>query len=131
MTKRALTALLWKEYRQHVLLLAAMIVMCVLYQVVMFTWFHLVSQIGAEVVDTGYMALCSCAFVVFYAIACSAILFAKEKEEKTDHFLRNMPISGNVVLVGKLLWLFGSMAALMIALAAVTLAWFLVLGPIY
>ncbi|MCL2624365.1 MAG: ABC transporter permease, partial [Planctomycetaceae bacterium] len=58
-------------------------------------------------------------------------LFAKEKEDKTDHFLRNMPISGNVVLVGKLLWLFGSMAALVVVFSIVTFVWWMILGSSY
>ena len=128
MTKRALTALVWKEYRQHIALWTAMIVMCVLFQIVMYAWFHWVMPSVAEVVNFAYMTTCSCVFVVIYAIVCSAILFAKEKEDKTDHFLRNMPISGNVVLVGKLLWLFGSMAALVLIFLIVSLVWWAILG---
>ena len=128
MTTKAVKALFWKEYRQHVTLLAAMIIMCVLFQIVMFAWFHWVMSSLREIADLDYMVLCSYAFVVFYAIACSAILFAKEKEDKTDNFLRNMPISGATVLVGKLLWLFGSMAALILAMTLVSLTWWLILG---
>ena len=129
MTTKAVKALFWKEYRQHFALLAAMIIMCVLYQISMFAWFHWVMGDLREIVDFGYMATCSYAFVVIYAIACSAIIFAKEKENKTDNFLRNMPITGNVVLVGKLLWLFGSMAVLAITMGFITLVWLMILGP--
>ena len=128
MTKQAIKALIWKEYRQHFALWAAMIIMCVLYQISMFAWFHWVMNGLREVVDAGYMAMCSYVFVVIYAIACSAILFAKEKENKTDNFLRNMPITGSVVLVGKLLWLFGSMAALAMIMSFITFIWLMILG---
>lgn len=128
MTTKAVKALIWKEYRQHVTLLAAMIIMCVLFQIVMFAWFHWIMDSLREIADLDYMVLCSYAFVVFYAIACSSILFAKEKEDKTDNFLRNMPISGATVLVGKLLWLFGSMTALAVAMTFVTFVWWMILG---
>ena len=129
MTTKAVKALFWKEYRQHFALLAAMIIMCVLFQILMYAWFHWVMNGLREVVDFGYMATCSYAFIVIYATACSAILFAKEKEDKTDNFLRNMPITGNVVLVGKLLWLFGSMAVLAMTMGFITLVWLMILGP--
>ena len=129
MTKQAITALIWKEYRQHIALGTAMIVMCVLFQIAMYAWFHWVSPDFNDIVDLGYMIGCACVFTVIYTTVSSAILFAKEKEDKTDHFLRNMPITGNVVLVGKLIWLFGSMAALTVIFGIVTLVWRVILGP--
>ena len=129
MTTKALKALFWKEYRQHFALWLAMIIMCVLFQIAMYIWFYRVMGSLREIVDFDYMLKCSLAFIIIYAIACSAILFAKEKEDKTDNFLRNMPITGNVVLVGKLLWLFVSMAVLSVIMLIVTFAWLMILGP--
>jgi len=79
MTKRAITALFWKEYRQHITLWTAMIVMCVLYQIAMYAWFYWVTPQWNESVDLGYMTACTCVFTVIYTTVCSAILFAKEK----------------------------------------------------
>ncbi|MDR1491726.1 MAG: ABC transporter permease [Planctomycetaceae bacterium] len=123
---KPIRALFWKEYRQQILLPAAMAILCVLTQTCIYGIYYALG-VGSSVEFPG-MTKVAGTFLVIYAIAGSAILFAKEKEDQTDAFLRNMPVRGSTVLIGKLTWLIVSMAALAVALTFVTLVWLPILG---
>ncbi|MDR1491725.1 MAG: ABC transporter permease [Planctomycetaceae bacterium] len=104
---KPIRALFWKEYRQQILLVAAIFLLGILLQLSAFmsSWF---SNTTPQFWTIGMFA------TALYAAGASSILFAREHDEKTFGFLRGLPVTGAAVFLGKIAWLLISVAVLAI-----------------
>jgi hypothetical protein len=104
---RQIKALFWKEYRQQILLVAAIFLLGVLLQLSMFASNRFIGKIQSFWTIGMFVT-------ALYAAGASSILFAREHDEKTFGFLRGLPVTGNTVFLGKIAWLLVSTTALAI-----------------
>ncbi|MCL2346627.1 MAG: ABC transporter permease [Planctomycetaceae bacterium] len=121
MTTKALKAMFWKEYRQQILLVTAIFFLGVILQLSLYTASFFSNQAPAFwTVAVGAVAL--------YAAGASSVLFVREHEERTFAFLRSLPITGDSIFVGKLMWLLASTLSLGVLLGLETLLWVVAAG---
>ncbi|HBT77438.1 MAG TPA: hypothetical protein DEB39_11080, partial [Planctomycetaceae bacterium] len=116
----------WKEYRQHRALCLAFILMAFAMQ----TFCFLVCFQDTNISDAPYYTALGIFFTVLYAGAASAMLFANEREERTDAFLGRLPVSGATVLGAKLGWFLCGLLVVLVGIGAVSCVW-LLLDPKY
>ncbi|MDR1960101.1 MAG: hypothetical protein LBQ54_13840 [Planctomycetaceae bacterium] len=110
-------ALFWKEYRQQRILVAALLLFSLLIQLSMCMMTMLTRNAW-----TSYFS--AAVFITsLYAAGAGAVLFVSEHEERTYPFLRGLPVSGTVLLSGKLAWLLASTLVLGLCTAACSLIW--------
>ena len=113
MNRIAVARIAWKEWRVQREFVLAMLLMGVTAQWVLraplrIGWSeHATFTLGAALVAT-----------VFYALGCGAILFALERERKTDGFLQSLPVSGMDTVWGKLA--FAAISTLVVGLVLVS-----------
>ena len=112
MTTKAVKALFWKEYRQQIMLLVALLIICVVVQAVCYLMSLFPnSLLLARDFIPPYLTI-AMLFTALYAAGAAAILFTVEHEDRTFQFLRMLPVGGGTVLVGKVAWLLVSTLAL-------------------
>ena len=122
MTTKAIKALFWKEYRQQITLLVALLVICVVVQAIGFSMSLVPDSQLWSPITPAYLTI-AMLFTALYAAGAAAILFTVEHEDRTFQFLRMLPIGGGTVLVGKLAWLLASTIALGMLLMLESAIW--------
>lgn len=116
MTTKAVKAMFWKEYRQQILLLAAIFLLGILFQF---------SACLSSLFVHNTPAYWSLGMFVtaLYAAGAAGVLFAREHDEKTFGFLRSLPLTADTILVGKLTWLLSSTLLLGLLMGFESLFW--------
>ena len=117
MTTKAVKALFWKEYRQQIMLLVALFLLGMIFQLSAYMVSLFQPHNGTPFWTLGMFT------TALYAAGAAGILFSREHDEKTFGFLRSLPISADTILVGKLCWLLGSTFLLGIAMGIESLLW--------
>ncbi|MCL2624364.1 MAG: ABC transporter permease, partial [Planctomycetaceae bacterium] len=117
MTRKTVSALFWKEYRQQILLLVAIFVLGMFFQLA-----ACLSAAFSPSMQPSFWTL-GMFVTALYAAGAAGILFSREHDEKTFGFLRSLPITADTILVGKLAWLLSSTLLLAAVMGVESLLW--------